>query len=192
MNCIISQCFCLVISVDSLDVYGWFLFIIFQKIAIWITYYLITTNRCGYLKVTVNYHHRGEYTLAVAVHAVLTVFVLFSLDFGSLFLSLMQLSIIFFLLKISQPLWLQVFGTHKQSPGVYSVNVWRRRHTCVRGLLFFSSSFRQEKVPLALALCQWPCCSVPVCFQNKQGEAVQLEPGMREKCNTQSTTFFLY
>lgn len=57
---------------------------------------LITTNRCGYLKVTVNYHHRGEYTLAVAVHAVLTVFVLFSLDFGSLFLSLMQLSIIFF------------------------------------------------------------------------------------------------
>lgn len=148
MNCIISQCFCLVISVDSLDVYGWFLFIIFQKIAIWITYYLITTNRCGYLKVTVNYHHRGEYTLAVAVHAVLTVFVLFSLDFGSLFLSLMQLSIIFFLLKISQPLWLQVFGTHKQSPGVYSVNVWRRRHTCVRGLLFFPRVSGRKKFPL--------------------------------------------
>lgn len=123
-------------------------FYYFPKIAIWITYYLITTNRCGYLKVTVNYHHRGEYTLAVAVHAVLTVFVLFSLDFGSLFLSLMQLSIIFFLLKISQPLWLQVFGTHKQSPGVYSVNVWRRRHTCVRGLLFFPRVSGRKKFPL--------------------------------------------
>lgn len=29
-------------------------------------------------------------------------------------------------------------------------------------------------------LSQWLCCSLPVCFQNKQGETVQLRPGIRE------------
>lgn len=71
-------------------------FYYFTKIAIWITYYLITTNRCGYLKITVNYHHRGDYTLAVAVHTVFC-FILFRLWFLVFILDAIIYNIFFYL-----------------------------------------------------------------------------------------------
>ncbi len=67
-------------------------------------------------------------------------------------------------------------GTRQQDFGEVCVYIWSRRHTCVHGLVF-PLGFWQKRVPRS----QWQRCSRPVCFQNRQGEAVQLGPGTRVK-----------
>lgn len=70
-------------------------------------------------------------------------------------------------------------GTCRPSFGEVCVYVRGKRCSCVRGVVCPLGSWqkkKKKKVPLP----QWLCCSRPVCFQNSQGEAVRLRPGIRE------------